>query len=236
MNKLSLLVAILALAVAAQAQRFGGGFSAPANNNPGIPASVTSTTPSNHNPGIPASVTSIRSGSFSGSFGFGNGFHHHHHNNGFGTVIVPVPVYGYGYSYPVVGDYLLTNEDAYIPSYARPQPWDQTQQQPVTYVQPQAPAEPVYQPPQISSTPAPQTTTSQQQPTEPSEPQPETVLVFKDGHVMQVANYVIVGSTLYNLSGSYRQYKIALADLDLDATIKANQDRGLEFNLPKKPA
>jgi len=40
------------------------------------------------------------------------------------------------------------------------------------------------------------------------------------------------------MSGAYRSYKIQLADLDLDATIKANEDRGVEFKVPsnKKPA
>lgn len=53
---------------------------------------------------------------------------------------------------------------------------------------------------------------------------------------MEIGNYVIVGNTLFNLSGEYRQYKIALADIDLDATVKANEDRGIEFHLPKNPA
>ena len=49
----------------------------------------------------------------------------------------------------------------------------------------------------------------------------------------------VVGETLYNMSGSTgvpgrRAFKIALADLDLDATIKANEERGLEFHLPVK--
>ena len=48
-----------------------------------------------------------------------------------------------------------------------------------------------------------------------------------------------MGETLYNMSGSTgvpgrRAFKIALADLDLDATTKANEERGLEFHLPTK--
>ena len=242
----SAVVLVLGLAVTVQAQRWGSGtsssgFSNPTNNNPGVPASVTSMRPGNQNPGIPASVTSQRPGwSFSNS---NSGFRHHHHraNNNFIPVYVPV------YSYPVysdIGDYQLTNEDAYIPSYARPQPYDQSSyQQPAQ--QPQAPGPTVmeqgYQPqPVQTATATPPSTpavSSQSQLTDQSsEPQPETVLVFKDGHVMEIGNYVIVGSTLYNLSGAYRQYKIALADLDLDATVKANEDRGTEFHLPKNPA
>jgi hypothetical protein len=61
--------------------------------------------------------------------------------------------------------------------------------------------------------------------------QPQTVLVFKDGHQVEVANYAIVGSTLYDLTGGHRQ-KIALSDLDLTATSKQNDDRGIDFQLP----
>jgi hypothetical protein len=64
-----------------------------------------------------------------------------------------------------------------------------------------------------------------------TKPQPPTVLVFKDGHQVEVANYAIVGTTLYDLSDS-RRWKIALADLDLPATTKQNDDRGLDFQVP----
>ena len=67
--------------------------------------------------------------------------------------------------------------------------------------------------------------------TTPAPDQPQTVLVFKDGHQLEVANYAIVGSTLYDLTGGHRQ-KIALADLDLTATAKQNDDRGIDFQLP----
>jgi len=63
--------------------------------------------------------------------------------------------------------------------------------------------------------------------------QPQTVLVFKDGHEVEVANYAIVGSTLYDLSSGHR-LKIALNDLDLSATAKENGDRGIDFQLPSK--
>ena len=64
-----------------------------------------------------------------------------------------------------------------------------------------------------------------------TKPQPPTVLVFKDGHQVEVANYAIVGTTLYDLSDT-RRWKIALADLDLPATTKQNDDRGLDFQVP----
>jgi len=68
----------------------------------------------------------------------------------------------------------------------------------------------------------------------PAPDQPQTVLVFKDGRQIEVANYAIVGSTLYDLTGGRRQ-KIALADLDLTATAKRNDDRGIDFQLPAVP-
>ncbi len=69
-----------------------------------------------------------------------------------------------------------------------------------------------------------------------SEPQgasiiPPTVLVFRDQHKEEVHNYAIVGQTLWNFS-SQRTEKIPLAYLDLPATTKANDDRGVTFRVP----
>lgn len=61
--------------------------------------------------------------------------------------------------------------------------------------------------------------------------QPSTVLIFKDGHHSDVLNYAIVGDTLFDL-GAGRAKKILLADLDLVATHKANDDRGVDFQIP----
>lgn len=63
-----------------------------------------------------------------------------------------------------------------------------------------------------------------------SEDEPRTLLIFKDGHQVEVSNYAIMGSTLYLFAGDHR--KISLADLDIDATRKANDDRGIEFRVP----
>jgi hypothetical protein len=75
-------------------------------------------------------------------------------------------------------------------------------------------------------------------PDEPAEPvaaQPPTVLVFKDGHRSDVFNYAIVGDTLFDFSAG-RTRKILLADLDLPATHKANDDRGVDFEIPTSTA
>lgn len=65
----------------------------------------------------------------------------------------------------------------------------------------------------------------------PASDQPQTLLVFKDGHQLEVENYAIVGSTLYDLTEGHRR-KIALSELDLAATAKENDDRGIDFQLP----
>jgi hypothetical protein len=66
---------------------------------------------------------------------------------------------------------------------------------------------------------------------EPVSNQPDTVLIFKDGHQVEVSNYAIVGMTLFDLSQGHRQ-KIPLSDLDLTATAKENDDRGIDFQVP----
>jgi hypothetical protein len=60
---------------------------------------------------------------------------------------------------------------------------------------------------------------------------PATVFVFKDGHQIETRNFAIMGQTLYDFS-SKALTKIQLADLDKDATVKANDDRGIQVKLP----
>ena len=67
--------------------------------------------------------------------------------------------------------------------------------------------------------------------------QPSTVLVFKDGHRSEVLNYAIVGNTLFDFDlAAGRTHKIVLADLDLPATRKANDERGVDFQIPASTA
>jgi hypothetical protein len=67
--------------------------------------------------------------------------------------------------------------------------------------------------------------------TDPPVIQPATVLVFKDGRRMEIENYAIVGNTLYDLSDGARR-KVPLADLDIGATTKQNDERGIDFQIP----
>lgn len=70
----------------------------------------------------------------------------------------------------------------------------------------------------------------EQAPVEPQS-QPRTVLVFKDGHRLEVTNYAIQGDMIFNLSGNGPR-KIAIADLNVGATTKENDEHGVDFRLP----
>ena len=87
-----------------------------------------------------------------------------------------------------------------------------------------------YIPPVQNALPAHATQSAASDPA-PDPPQPPTVLVFKDGHQLEVGNYAIVGQTLFDLTAGHPR-RIPLADLDLDATQKLNDDRGVNFQLP----
>jgi len=59
-----------------------------------------------------------------------------------------------------------------------------------------------------------------------------TLLVFRDKHTQEVQNYAIVGGTLWIFS-EQRATKLPLSWLDIEATTKANDDRGVDFQIPK---
>jgi hypothetical protein len=66
---------------------------------------------------------------------------------------------------------------------------------------------------------------------ERTEAVPATVLVFRDQHKQEVQNYAIVGQTLWAFAPPHTQ-KIPLSDLDIPATTRANDERGVDFRLP----
>jgi hypothetical protein len=68
-------------------------------------------------------------------------------------------------------------------------------------------------------------------PPAPEAPPDPTTLVFKDSHQLEVGNYAIVGQTLYDMTPGHPR-KIALADLDLNATQRLNDEHGVSFQLP----
>ena len=176
-----------------------------------------------HAPPVLPSVTSIP------NFGYRyhnpgfNGNYRHQRYSGLG--------YGYGYAMPY---YYYPDDSAYGYEYmgngspelnSGPPPGanDNTlhivvEQPPSrTYREP-APEEQAYAPP--VEKPAPPEI-------KPGEP---VVLVFRNGHQQQVTNYAIMGDALYVFDDGRK--KIALADLDIPATVKANDERGVEFRMP----
>jgi len=164
---------------------------------------------------------------FNRHFNTGSGGKHGHHR--------PINNGGFVYSYPV-----------YVPVPVEPEPVEEEQ--------PEPPAPTVFENrPQVKLAPnptpvrdmpyedrqaepaeslnAPNVTGSHHQMSPVSDEQIPMVIVFKDGREQEIHNYAIVGDTLYDL-GTFVAHKIKLADLDLKQTIKKNEDRGVEFNLP----
>jgi hypothetical protein len=58
-----------------------------------------------------------------------------------------------------------------------------------------------------------------------------TTFVYRDGHQLEAQNFAIMGKTLW-VFGEQSTRKIPMADLDLTATQKANDDRGVDFAPP----
>ena len=61
-----------------------------------------------------------------------------------------------------------------------------------------------------------------------------TILIFRDGSHREIRNYALMGNGIYDLSVKAGQgkMKILLADLDIPATIAANDQRGIDFKVP----
>lgn len=182
-------------------------------------------------------------GTFSGGFTFGVGTpnnpffpptiggHHHGFNNfGGGWIAVPYAVYPY-YGYP---GYDMTYRDSQDAESA-----DDAQQEapaPTIFERrarrapaagPAAPAD-SYADNQDST---PVITASDVAAAQASVAEPTSVLIFRDGHQLEVQNYAIVGDTLYDLTPGHPR-KIALASIDIPATVQANDDRGVTFRVP----
>jgi hypothetical protein len=67
----------------------------------------------------------------------------------------------------------------------------------------------------------------------PTRAEPPTILVYRDGHRSEIQNYGIVGQTLWIFTERHAK-KVALGDLDLEATKAANEERGVGFVLPDR--
>lgn len=218
----------------------------------GAPTSVTSPgfggRPVN---GTPASVSSVGPQGYAPPFRTGTPgtvpFQHHpkngqhgHHNEGNNTFVgpmyyaVPIP-YGVDGA-PAPEDEAYANDDA--DHQGGPTVFDRRGSGERSYVAPERDAAPAH----AQRDDAGPTRSERSDATPPAEatpePEPEpldpTVLVFKDGHKLEVENYAIVGSSIFDLTQG-RRHKIALAELDIPATRKANDERGVIFQLPPTP-
>jgi len=188
----------------------------------GTPPSVTSLGPLGYTPGFNPAFPNSRP--VFGNNPFQSNGRHHHHQNGF----VPWG-WGVGY-YAVPYGYYDQGDDT-----ADAQADDQYNGGPTIFDRRGSGRVP--RPPDTVATPtesasaAPEPAAASPPETTVAPEQPQTVLVFKDGHQIEVENYAIVGSTLYELSDGGR-HKIPLSDLDLDATTKQNDQRGIDFRVP----
>jgi len=118
---------------------------------------------------------------------------------------------------------------------APPYAYPQGAEPPYTYPQ-QAPQQPYPQPPSQAYAPQPSYRAPYQSPQSAPASGPQVddsavTLVFKDGRPNeQIHNYMLTRTTLY--VSDHRLREIPVDQLDLAATKKANQDAGIDFELP----
>jgi hypothetical protein len=167
-----------------------------------------------------AGFTPPTAGVNSHNHGFPNTNHHHHHA-AYGDIYYP---YVYAVPVPYAADANDSNSDDDDSEYqGGPTIFDRRGSGAASYVPPSDPG-PAHQAVQAENAPPIADPA-------PEPPQPPTTLVFKDGHQLEIANYAIVSQTLYDLTPGHPR-KIALADLDIPATEKQNDDNGVTFALP----
>jgi hypothetical protein len=201
------------------------GFGGSNNPTPGVPASVTSLGPNGFGNGGDCCFGPFFSGNRPV---FGDRRPHDHHQFPVG-VFMPVYV-PYAVPYPVYAQDDTSDDESVdvdytyergVPKVYEHGPW---YREAAAHPAPRDPAPKA----KAAGPPAP--------PPEPPEPvadQPTTVLIFKDGHKSEVRNYAIVGESLFDFTDG-RSHKIPLADLNLPATLKANEEHGVDFQIPAK--
>ncbi|HET6841060.1 MAG TPA: hypothetical protein VFK06_05150 [Candidatus Angelobacter sp.] len=197
----------------------------------GIPSSVTSPTPDGRLHGIPSTITAPGRRFPNRRVFFGDPQRRRHS-------VAPIPLFYSAYAYPVTdpGAYDPQQppaEDAAAPAAADDQSLRDaynrgaqdalSAQQQDRYGQHylDSRTRPQPAPEAQSQTPVPQ----QQAAPAPVEDSAPTVFIFKDGRRIETNSYVIMGQTLFDLSSKPLK-KIQMAELDLDATKKVNEDLG----------
>jgi hypothetical protein len=217
----------------------------------GTPASATSITPS-HNAGMHVN----------NHFNVNGGQFHHGGRFGYGHRPSQRPVYGYGGYYPAYGyPYSGYGYGGYgysypidYSTYMQPEPQPAPEPEPErealtmfdrgTYrgsERSAASLDPRYgehytDGREHANTAQPQAAPQPAQSTSALEPEETTILVFRDGHQIEIGNYAIVGAMLYDLSArsGRRSPKIQLAELDIPATVRVNEQNGVDFKLPRQ--
>jgi hypothetical protein len=155
--------------------------------------------------------------------------------------------YGYGWAYPYWGYYPgwgwygdgwydsgyddSENQQAYAPSYPT-----EMYMAPDGTLQYAPPSQTQQQINQLQGEVTQLRAQQQQPPSKPISPKYtevnyDTILVYRDGHTENVENYAISGKTLW-IFNEARARKIPLSTLDLTATKRDNEDRGVDFNIP----
>ncbi len=161
-------------------------------------------------------------GTFNGGHGpgiaFRPGFGRHFHGNRFGTVIFPYGLYG-GFYDGFYGDYPEVAEQKVPPVvivHDAPAPTV-----PSASVQ-VAPAEP-----KMIEVPAPATVASSGVRT------PAAVFILSDGRRMETQNYTITDSVLTIKEPHRPAIQVPLDQLNVEATLAENHQRGLNLQLPE---
>jgi hypothetical protein len=213
----------------------------------GVPPSVTSFGfggSNNPTPGVPASVTSLGPRGYGGGgccFGpfispfHGRDFDHQKFHNHLRFPVGEVtPAYiPYFVPYPVPNDQYAGDENNadVDPTYSRGAP--PVYERGPWYGQASERRQGLAETPlaRKEAEPAAVTAAAAAEAPVATAPRVATVLVYKDGRKVEVQNYAIAGDTLYDFTGNL-SHKVKLADLDLEATRKANEDRGVDFQIP----
>jgi hypothetical protein len=158
-----------------------------------------------------------------GRFGFGN-FGFGQFGFGTGTWGAGYGGYGYGYGYPYLADSGYSNSGAEADQQIAAQLDDQQRHIAELDMELRNERQRAADREVPAAAPAPP----------PREPDgPGTVLVFRDGSRTEVQSYAILGDTLYEVAARFTK-RVPLSTLDVPATIKVNNDRGVEFAMPAK--
>ena len=193
--------------------RFGGGFGPRFGFHGGFPGRFHS---------------HFRSGfAFYGAFGYPfSGFYAGYGYPWYGAYAYPAysyPVYSYpAYSYPVA-PYSSTRYDSDLDySYQQKRNMEELDrlEDRVRRLEDQRASANVPRPPQYEAQ------------TRPASP---IVLIFRDKHTQEAENYAIVGQTIW-LFNEQRATRIPMSEIDITATERANQDRGLDLHLSSRPS